>query len=213
MATLLDSANLALDGDFRKRVAAAAVKAALAVASEVVSETQAVSFTGTVTGGTFTLTYAGQTTPAQPFNVSAAALQVALQALTTVGAGNVVVGGGPGPAAFAVTFAGTLANSPQPLLTFNAATLTGTTPGMAVARSTAGVSFAGHAARAALANRILNNPTGYGVLMAPGVADSATVGADFTVTNGQVSLAAGKTEATVTTDINAQMSAIFNAFS
>lgn len=48
------------------------------------------------TAGTFTVTYAGQTTSALAFNVSAADFTTALVALSNVGAGDVVVTGGPG---------------------------------------------------------------------------------------------------------------------
>jgi hypothetical protein len=46
---------------------------------------------GTPTGGTFTVSYGGQTTAALPFNVTASALQTALQGLSTIGAGKVLV--------------------------------------------------------------------------------------------------------------------------
>ena len=49
------------------------------------------TLTVTATGGTFTLTYKGQTTGAQAYNVSAANLQTALEGLSTIGAGKVTV--------------------------------------------------------------------------------------------------------------------------
>jgi hypothetical protein len=203
---LADQYNLGSSAAFQQRVQGALVASAVAIVNEVANEVQAVAFTGTVTGGTFTLTYAGQTTPAQPFNVSAAALQVALQALSTIGANNCIVTGGPGPSTFNVTFTGTLAASPHALLTFSAASLTGTTPGMTVSRTTAGVAVVNHTTRAALASKVLANPLGYSQLMAIGVASDATVQGDYT---GGGSLPAAVTDA----HINAAVAAQWNAYS
>src|SRR2546430_63924 len=58
---------------------------------------QTVTITGAPTGGTFTLTIGGQTTAAIPYNANAATVQAAVAALSSVGAGNVMVSGGPGP--------------------------------------------------------------------------------------------------------------------
>ncbi len=60
----------------------------------------------------FTLTFGGQTTASIDDDATAAQVQAALEALSTVGAGNVVVTGGPlatGP--FTVTFVGDLADT------------------------------------------------------------------------------------------------------
>jgi len=46
--------------------------------------------------GTFTLSYGGQTTSAIAYNASTSTVQTALQALSTIGAGNVTVTGNPG---------------------------------------------------------------------------------------------------------------------
>jgi hypothetical protein len=51
---------------------------------------------GEATSGTFTLTYQGQTTEAIAYNAEATAVQTALEALSTVGAGNVAVSGAAG---------------------------------------------------------------------------------------------------------------------
>lgn len=48
---------------------------------------------GTPTGGTFTITYKGQTTGPIPWNASAATIDAALEQLSTVGVGNVAVSG------------------------------------------------------------------------------------------------------------------------
>ena len=79
------------------------------------NEVQSVSY-GTATAGSFTLTFAGQTTTAIPFNAAASgagSVQAALEALGNIGVGNVTVTGAAG--AYVVTFVGTLgsANLPQ----------------------------------------------------------------------------------------------------
>jgi hypothetical protein len=52
---------------------------------------QQVQLTGNPTGGTFTLTFNGQTTSAIAYNASASTVQSALQALSSIGSGNVLV--------------------------------------------------------------------------------------------------------------------------
>ncbi len=76
------------------------------------NEVKTISFVGGVpTQGSFTLTFGGQTTGAIAFNASTATISTALQALTSIGAGNVGVAGGPLPNTSAqVTFTGTLGN-------------------------------------------------------------------------------------------------------
>lgn len=74
------------------------------------------------TAGTFTITFSGQTTTGLAWNVSAAAMQTALLALSSIGAGNISVTGGTG--AWYVEFIGTLAAANQPKMTVTN-TLTG----------------------------------------------------------------------------------------
>ena len=62
-----------------------------------VNDVQTLSLSGNPTGGTFTLSFGGQTTAAIPFNATAAQVQAALQALSSIGAGNVACAGGPLP--------------------------------------------------------------------------------------------------------------------
>lgn len=59
-------------------------------------EIQNVAFTGGPEGGTFTLTYAGQTTAAIAYDASAADVQAALVALSNLDPGDVVVSDGSG---------------------------------------------------------------------------------------------------------------------
>lgn len=82
-------------------------------APSAASEVQTVSYLADA--GTFTLTFAGQTTAAIPFNApatGAGSVQSALEALANIGAGNVAVSGSAG--AYTVTFLGTLANANLP---------------------------------------------------------------------------------------------------
>jgi hypothetical protein len=78
------------------------------------------------TGGTFTVTFDGSTTTALAYNVSAASLQTALDALDTIEPGDVTVTGGPGAtAALVITFGGRFAFENVPELATNSASLTG----------------------------------------------------------------------------------------
>ncbi len=106
--------------------------------------TQTISATGTVTGGTFTLAFnwagrgAGQTTAAIPWNATAAQLQAALVALSSIGTGNLTCTGGPLPAtAMQCTFVGALAKQPE-LAMKPAKSLTGTKPNIKVTANNAG---------------------------------------------------------------------------
>lgn len=91
---------------------------------------QTVTLTG-ATGGTFLLYWRNLPTTALAYNATAATVQTALQLLTLIGGGNVLVTGSAG-GPYTVTWAGTLAdvpiNAPQPLLVADGALLTGTTP-------------------------------------------------------------------------------------
>jgi titin len=88
------------------------------------SEVQSLSITGAPAAGTFTLTFEGQTTAPLPSDASAGLIQSALQALSTIGAGNVVTSGGPLPNnPVTLTFQGSLADKPLPLVTANGASL------------------------------------------------------------------------------------------
>jgi hypothetical protein len=96
-----------------------------------------------------TLTSAGgaasvMTTAAIPFNATAAQVQAALVALSSIGANNVVCTGGPLPAAsVTITFSGALAPGPQPVITVGANSLTGgTSPAPTVAHTTTGAQIA-----------------------------------------------------------------------
>lgn len=101
-----------------------------------VNEVQSLSLSGTPTGGTFTVAYEGSTTANIAFNANAAAVQTALTALASIGTNNVVVTGGPLPAAVTITFQGTLAGIDASLLTLVTNALTGGTSPTAVITTT-----------------------------------------------------------------------------
>lgn len=96
--------------------------------------------TVSASSGTFTLAFAGATTSALAFNASAATVQAALEALGSIGAGNVSVASSVA-SVYAVTFTGNLRTNPMPLLTADGSGLAGGT--VAVAMTTAGVAAPG----------------------------------------------------------------------
>jgi len=108
-------------------------------------EVNTITATGTVTGGTFTITYNSQTTATIAWNASASDVQAALEALSNVAPGDVIVTGGPFPdAPLVITFGGTLNGLPTGApVTVTTAGLTGTTPGASVTRTTTGASVTG----------------------------------------------------------------------
>jgi hypothetical protein len=102
---------------------------------------QTVAITGHPTGGTFTLSYAGQTTAAIARNATAATVAARLRALSSIGFGNVTVTGGPGPnTPWTVTLADSINFVHAALITGNGAALTG---GASPAITIIGRTFAG----------------------------------------------------------------------
>lgn len=101
------------------------------------SEVQTGTITGGPTGGTFTLTYAAQTTTNIPYNAIGSTVQTALEALSNLAPGDVVVTGGAG-GPYVATFAASLGN--VVLMTADGTLLTGgTAPAIAVVTTTPGV--------------------------------------------------------------------------
>lgn len=103
----------------------------------VTNEVQTATITGAPTGGTFTLTYSGQTTTAIAYNATAATVQTALEALSNLAPGDVVVTGNAG-GPYTLTFGGTLLGDNVASLTATASLTGGTTPGVTMATTTAG---------------------------------------------------------------------------
>lgn len=103
------------------------------------NEIQTLSITGAPTGGTFTLTYSGQTTSAIAYNASAANIQTALESLSNIDSGDVSCSGGTLPGtAVTVTFEGNLANTDVPLMTSTSSLTGGTSPATSIAETKKG---------------------------------------------------------------------------
>jgi hypothetical protein len=91
----------------------------------VISANEVQKIQSGLTAGTFTLTYSGQTTSAIAYNATAATIVAALIALSNIGVAEVTGTGGPlNQNPVVITFAGTLANTDQPLMTTNQGTVT-----------------------------------------------------------------------------------------
>ena len=105
------------------------------------NEQQTITITGTPTGGTFTLTYSGQTTAGIAYNASAATVKAALAALSNLDATDMIATGGALPgSAVTIEFTGTLAATNVATMTANGASLTGgTSPAVAITTPVPGV--------------------------------------------------------------------------
>lgn len=99
------------------------------------NETQTVTITGTPTGGSFTLTYDGNTTAAIAYNATAAQVKSALVAGTTLAANQITAAGGALPGT-AVTIAIDLDGLNPPQMTATSSLTGGTTPAVAVTTTT-----------------------------------------------------------------------------
>jgi hypothetical protein len=108
-------------------------------------EVQTLDVTGTVSGGTYTITFDGQTTAAIDFDAVEADVLAALEALSNIAPGDVVVADTVGALPMTITFGGAYADADVPLMEVDSSLLTGggtydiveTTPG------TAGTAVAG----------------------------------------------------------------------
>lgn len=125
-AEVLEGANMCAIGDEILQFATATL---IGVGDEI----QTVTLTGGTTGG-FTLKFRGAETASIAYNASTAAMQTALQALSTIGSGNVTVSGAAG--AWVCTFASALANTSLPLLEAGGTNTTGGT--LSIARNRSG---------------------------------------------------------------------------
>jgi hypothetical protein len=95
-----------------------------AIDAGAVDEVVVVTIYGTPSGGTFTLTVGDQTTAPLAYNASAAAVQSALEALSNVGVGDLVVTGSAG-GPYTLTADAALAGTALPEITGNGDELTG----------------------------------------------------------------------------------------
>lgn len=94
------------------------------------NEEQSVTVTGSPTGGTFTLALLGYVTTSLAYNAATSVVQAALEALGSIGTGNVTVTGTPGD--YDVEFVGELAGVNLPTMVATASLTGGTTPGVTV---------------------------------------------------------------------------------
>ena len=129
------------------------------------NEVQTLTFGGTPTGGTFKLSFEGLTTAAITWvNVNAtlvANIDAALEALASIGTGNVTTAVGTmtaGIGTITVTFAGALARKAVATMAVANNSMTGTAPTLAVAETTPGVD-AGYRG-AATGSMLVNTATG-----------------------------------------------------
>ncbi|HEX7162066.1 MAG TPA: hypothetical protein VF223_12625, partial [Trebonia sp.] len=89
-------------------------------------EEQEIAASGTVSGGTFTLTFAAQTTAAIPFDATALQIRHALENLSNVDPGDVIVTGGPLPTTpIVVRFEGQYEQADVAAMTADSTNLTG----------------------------------------------------------------------------------------
>jgi hypothetical protein len=112
------------------------------------NDVQTLTITGTPTGGSIRLAISGSyqdiSTPIG-YNLTAAAVQAILEAMPSIGTGNVACTGGPLPGtAVVITFQGAAKFTPMPVFAvFSSALTGGTTPAAAVAHTTTGKSAGG----------------------------------------------------------------------
>jgi hypothetical protein len=140
-ASQTDATLVAAKPGFKVRVVAAALIAG-GTATDVTlngrpSTDEVQSLTIDAAGGTYTITYSGQTTAAIAWNASAAAVQSALEALSNLAPGDIVVTGANG-GPYTITFGGTLADTNVAQMTTDAALLTGGAGTAVVATVTGG---------------------------------------------------------------------------
>lgn len=103
----------------------------------VSNEVQTLTVTGSPTGGTFTITWSGQTTAAIAYNATAATVQTALEALSNIAPGDVVVTGAAG-GPWTLTWGGTQLGENVAAPTTTESFTGGSTPDITIATTTAG---------------------------------------------------------------------------
>lgn len=103
----------------------------------VSNEVETLTVTGGPTGGTFTITFSGQTTAAIAFNATAAAVQTALEGLSNVNPGDIVVTGNAG-GPWTLTFGGQYLGEDVTQVTTTESFTGGTSPDITIATTTAG---------------------------------------------------------------------------
>lgn len=105
------------------------------------SEVQTVALTvnqGQTLGGTFTLTFDGETTGAIAYDANAAAVKAALEATASLNPGDITVVAGQAANSWVITFGGRFAGTDVAALTGSASSLTGTGAAVGITTGTAG---------------------------------------------------------------------------
>lgn len=128
------------------------------------NEQQTITFSGTIASGAYTLTFRGVST-ASITTYTAAAAQAALEALTSIGTGNIAVTGTTATGPFTAVFQGNLAGIDQPAIGNSANTLMTSAP--AAITITHATSVPGVPAYAAGASTVVVD-TGAGSVIAVG---------------------------------------------
>lgn len=98
-----------------------------------IDNNQTGTMTGSPTGGTFTLTYKGQTTAGIAFNATGTTVNTAFQLLSTVGTNCTVSGGAGGPYTF--TFSGTLLYDTTAITASSAGLTGGSSPTLTITQT------------------------------------------------------------------------------
>lgn len=104
------------------------------------NEVQTLTITGSPTGGTFKLSFEGEVTASIARNASAGTVQSALEALSSIGSGNVACGGGAFPGTpVTVTFQNALGGIDVPMILLDTNAMTGgSSPTLGIVETTKG---------------------------------------------------------------------------
>lgn len=134
---LIKRGRVAIDANFSKGDKLY-LNGAVLTSDSATDEVQTVTLAD-ATGGTFTLTFSGQTTSAIAYDATASAVNSALVALSNIGAGDVAVG--RNGSVYTISFIGALADTNVAQLTADDSSLTGEegdTPSVTIATTTGG---------------------------------------------------------------------------
>ena len=182
-----DEYTLASNATFQQRCLSALLDyirvtiAGITNSGEVSYDIQTISCSGTPTGGTFTLSGGPLNgTIGLPYNATPSQVGALLQAGLPSG-GLAACLGTPLPSgSVEVVWYGSLAQSPQNLMTANSSGLTGgTTPTISVAHTVTGVAQPGHPLHVAFAQKVLAAPSSYLTIISYAVAGDANIQSDY----------------------------------
>lgn len=164
------------------------------------NEKQTIKINNNPTSGTFTLTYSGQTTGNIAYNASNATITTALEALSNIGVGDVLVTGGPLPSrTVTIEFKGALAATNVAQLTSDASNLGSTSSNLTVSNITAGSSFS-------TKPKWVINTTGIGTASTWNLAFKQTDSSNNTVVIRSANFAQNANAATVKSALSGELS-------